>query len=129
MRTQNKKKRIVNIGSEKIPKITVEEVGNALNKMKNNKAPVEEKIMVDILKECCPMVTEKLCNIINICHENGKTSKTGTILLLYLFVKEGDIMHLDNFRPMSLFSQVYKPFTKPLTIRIINKLDSYQSAK
>ena len=40
--------------------------------------------------------------------------------------KKGDITKLENYRPKSLLSQLYKLFMKVITKRIDNKLDFYQ---
>ena len=47
-------------------------------------------------------------------------------MLLY---KKGDIVELENYRPISLLSHLYKLFTKIITARLGIKLDFYQPAE
>ncbi|CAD6188300.1 unnamed protein product [Caenorhabditis auriculariae] len=52
--------------------------------------------------------------------EQWKTSKT------ILIPKKGDLTDLNNFRPISLLSVVYKLFTKVIVNRLENQLDNFQ---
>lgn len=43
--------------------------------------------------------------------------------------RKGDQTNLDNYRPISLLSQILKLFTKMLTNRLNNKINDYRASK
>lgn len=119
-------KKIVNQGSEVLPEITIEEIRLALRKAKNNKAPGEDGLVADAIKIGGTTLLQKIKTLFNMClsdHTIPDKWYNATVILLH---KKGDMAELDNYRPISLLSHLYKLFTRIITSRLENKLDFYQ---
>lgn len=117
---------IINQGSEEIPDITIEEIRGALSKMKNNKAPGEDEVTVEAIKVGGPLLLQKIRTLFNLCLQNStvpqKWQEASTILLH----KKGDKTDLENYRPITLLSHLYKLFTRVITSRLERKIEFYQ---
>lgn len=119
-------KKVLNQGSEEIPDITPDEVKNALFKMKNNKAPGEDEITVDAIKLGGDQLIKTLASLFNLCLTNGTIPKQWNNAVTILLHKKGNITDLQNYRPISLLSHLYKIFMKIICNRLTSKLDFYQ---
>lgn len=77
------------MGSANIEDISDEEVKDAPKFMSNNKAPGEDNIRVEVVKETEDIVVPKLTKLYNMCIEKGTILENwnNTILILY---KKGD---------------------------------------
>lgn len=64
--------------------------------------------------------------LFNKCLEQGKIPKEWENAIVTLLHKRGDITRLENYRPNSLLSHLYKLFMKVLAKRMTKKLDFYQ---
>jgi endonuclease/exonuclease/phosphatase family metal-dependent hydrolase len=117
---------IMNVGSEEIPDITLEETMAAMNEMKNGKAPGDDGIPVEAIKEGGKALVGTIVALFNKCLEEEKIPKTWENAVLKLLHKKGDITKLENYRPISLLSHLYKLFMKIVTKRNTKKLDFYQ---
>lgn len=122
---QNKRK-VVNVGSEEIPEINEEEIIHAINSMKKNKAPGGDDIIAEMLKEAQEIVIPQLKHLFNLCIEQQTIPTNWNEAIIVIVFKKGDRTMLENYRPISLLSQMYKLFTRIITNRITNKLDAYQ---
>ena len=120
------KKGIVNQGSEELPCITIDEIKLALRKTKNNKAPGEDNVVADTIKIGGPRLLEKITVLFNLCIYNSTIPDKWHNAIVILLHKKGDIVELENYRPISLLSHLYKLFTKIITARLEKKLDFYQ---
>lgn len=118
--------KIMNIGSEEMPDVNKEEVIMALSSMKNNKAPGEDDITVELLKEGGEEIITKMCELFNECLKEGKIPDTWNNAIVVLLYKKGDRADIENYRPISLLSQIYKLFSKIITNRLTHRLDDYQ---
>jgi len=117
---------IMNVGSEEMPDITMDEVQTALDEMKNGKAPGEDDIPIEAIKEGGRALLEMITALFNKCLEQTKVPEMWENAIITLLHKKGDITKLENYRPISLLSHLYKLFMKVITKRITKKLDFYQ---
>lgn len=123
---EESKKTIQNVGSEDIPEITEEEIMLALKTIKNNKAAGPDGILPEMLKEGGPNLHTELRQLFNRCLEQGRIPQDWLETEVILIHKKGDIKNLDNYRPISLLSQLYKTFTRIISNRITGKIDPQQ---
>lgn len=119
-------RKITNVGSEDVPEITTTEIRAALHRMSNGKAPGEDDIIIEMVKEGGDEVVEIIEKLFNKCLEESRIPEKWESAIVILLFKKGNKADLNNYRPISLLSQLYKLFTKIITIRLTNKLDFYQ---
>lgn len=119
-------KHILNIGSEDLPEIIPSEIKVALKQMKNRKAPGEDKITAEMLKMGGSKLEETIRLLLNKCLLEGKIPKLWKNAEVILLHKKGDIANIENYRPISLLSHIYKLLTRIITNRLGAKLDAYQ---
>lgn len=119
-------RKITNVNSEEIPEIEEFEIEKALKTVKNGKAAGEDGILPEMLKEGGKSLLQQLKNLFNYCLQEEKIPSNWNNAVVVLLHKKGDKSKLENYRPISLLSQIYKLFTKILTNRLANKLDQYQ---
>ena len=123
---QSERPVIMNVGSEELPDITVEEVSAALAEMKNRKSPGEDGVPVEAIKLGGDTLLETITALFNKCLELEKVPTEWQNAAITLLHKKGDITKLENYRPISLLSTIYKLFMKIIAKRITKKLDFYQ---
>ena len=114
------------MGSEEIPEISLQEIKYALQKMKNEKSPGEDQITSEMLKTEGKVLKEAVGILLNKCLTEGRIPESWNNAEIVLIYKKGDNTNLENYRPISLLSHLYKLFTRIITNRITAKLDSYQ---
>lgn len=117
---------VINIGSEELEPIDGEELEAALRHLKNCKAPGEDQITSEMLKAGGETLRKALLTLLNKCLEEGKIPDSWKNAEVILLFKKGDCTNLENFRPISLLSILYKLLTKIITNRLSNKFDFYQ---
>ena len=117
---------IRNVGSEDLPEISVEEIKAALKDLKNGKAPGEDGIPIEAIKEGGDELLTVIANMFNKCLEESRIPDSWNNAVVIVLHKKGDITKLGNYRPISLLSQLYKLFTKIITKRLTNRMDFYQ---
>jgi len=91
---------------------------DAILLLKNNKAPEEDQIQAELIKEAADLgaqVMHKLCNTI---WRTMKWPKQSTQVICILLPKTGDLKECKNYRTISLLSHT----SKVLLIIILNKL-------
>ena len=106
-----------------IPPVTTEEVKKALNEMQRGKAPGEDQITADLLKDGGQIVLEKLANLYTQCLMTASVPESWKNANIILIHKKGDMKDLKNYRPISLLSVAYKVLTKVIANRISATLD------
>ena len=116
----------INTEFRDIPIITANEVRKALKSMKRGKAPGEDGISIDLIKDAGDIAIVKLAELFTKCLREGKTPKAWKNTIIILIHKKGDTKDLKNYRPISLLSVIYKLFTKVITNRIADTLDLNQ---
>ena len=109
-----------------IPPVGADEVAKALKEMKRGKAPGNDEILVDVLKDGGDIVLDQLAKLFTLCIEKTQIPDSWNNALMILIHKKGDIKDVKNYRPISLLSNTYKLFTKVLTNRITRILDFNQ---
>lgn len=124
---QRNAQRIINVGSEELPDIKLDEVNKALEHMKRNKSPGKDGVIVEFIKEGGEKLKKRVACLLNKCLLEGiipEDWNDSTVILLH---KKGDHHKLENYRPISLLPVLYKLLMKVITNRLSDKLDEYQS--
>lgn len=111
---------ILNVGSEELPDITAEETKASLVEMKNGKSPGEDGILIEAIKEGGDTLLQMITALFNKCLELEKIPEAWANAIITLLHKKGNITKLENYRPISLLSQLYKLFMKIITKRRIS---------
>lgn len=111
---------------EPIPEILQCEVEKSIKSQKAEKSPGPDKITNELLKgtmeELAPILT-KLFNEIIIKRKIPEQWTKSHIILLH---KKGNKDDIENYRPISLMSNVYKVFAKIILDRVTKTLDAQQ---
>lgn len=118
--------RVQNQGSEDIPNITLNEIRGALRDMKNNKAVGDDSVAVESLKAGGTTLLNALRKLFDGCLQTGTTPSQWDRAIIIILHKKGDITNLQNYRPISLLSHIYKLFMRIICKRLTNKFDLYQ---
>ncbi|CAF4882123.1 unnamed protein product [Pieris macdunnoughi] len=96
--------------AEVIPCILESEVTQAIKSQKSGKAPGDDKISKELLKQGLPAITKYVTLLFNEIIETEPIQWTkSTIILLH---KKSDKNEINNYRPISLMSNLYKAFSK-----------------
>lgn len=119
-------KTIMNAGSEEIPPINKQEIQEAIKNMKTRKAPGNDSITSEMLKTGGVELVTSLEILLNKCLEEGKIPSMWNDAEVKILFKKGDCTDIENYRPISLLSVLYKLLTSIITKRLTNKLDGYQ---
>ena len=117
---------IMNVGSEDLPDITVDEVKAAVDEMKNKKSPGEDGVPIEAIKLGGDSLLSAITTLFNQCLQWEMIPKQWENAEITLLHKKGDITKLENYRPISLLSTLYKLFMKIITKRNTKKFDFYQ---
>jgi hypothetical protein len=115
------------IREECIPDILAREVQHAVQQMKNNKAPGEDEIEIDLVKLAGEEICTHLARLFTSCLNKRQVPVTWNNAIITLLHKKGDKMDIGNYRPISLISHISKLFTKVIKNRIEKQLDANQS--
>jgi hypothetical protein len=118
--------RIQNVNSEEIPDIDKDEIRFALQTMKENKSPGDDQIVVEMITGGGVKVIEAVQILLNKCIHEGRIPKVWNNAETIILFKKGNKQDLENYRPISLLSQLYKLLTKIVTNRLTSKMDFYQ---
>ena len=117
---------ITNVRFEELPDITVEETNAAVDEMKNKKSPGEDGVPIEAINVGGDTLLKTITALFNKCLELEKIPKAWENAVITLLHKKGDITKLENYRPISLLSTLYKLFMKIIAKRNTRKLDFYQ---
>ena len=111
---------------EKTPPILLSEIDFAIKTQKNNKSPGEDKVTNELLKSISEPLQRPLQIMFNNILEQRKTPNQWSRSTTTLLHKKGDRDNLNNYRPISLMSNVYKIFSKIVLNRLSKVLDENQ---
>ena len=104
--------------ADDLPPISLEEIEQAVNKMKNRKAPGIDNITAEALKAGGKPMTEMLHKIFNAIWVQEKTPKDWARMLVTPIHKKGDKLNPGNYRAISLLSIPGKVFSRILLNRM-----------
>lgn len=113
-------------GGSVVPDILPAEVEKAIKTQRRDKAPGADGISNEFLTVNIDILVPPLTNIFNdVLHSENIPNQwtTSTITLLH---KKGDKNNINNYRPISLMSNIYKIFTKIILNRMTKILDESQ---
>lgn len=112
--------------TEEIPQILESEVQFAIRTQKNEKAPGPDQITNEMIKSTLPETIKRLTNLFNLILTKETVPTQWTTSTIILIHKKGDRFDINNYRPVSLMSNIYKTFSKIILSRIAKKLDEQQ---
>jgi hypothetical protein len=100
--------------------ITPDEIRQACAKIRGNTSPGIDGIPSKASKYCIPIASEQLADQLNQMFDSNKFPSDLVHAQNILLHKKCDVFDLDNYRPISLLSNVYKILTRVLTKRVLN---------
>lgn len=104
--------KVMNVGSDDIPEITITQIKKAPSEMKNKKSSDEHGTVIEATKYRRDKLLSTLELLFNECPIKKTTPSKWNNAAITLIHKKGDITNLENYRPISLLCQIYKLFTK-----------------
>ena len=111
---------------EAVPEILPCEVEKAIKSQKMGKSPGPGKITNEMMKGSLKELTPILTNIFNNILLSGNIPIQWTKSHIILIHKKGDKENIENYRPISLMSNVYKILAKIILDRMSPMLDEQQ---
>lgn len=102
------------------------EVEKAIRSQKTEKSPGPDKITNELMRGTLEELTQILTTIFNEILLSGHIPEQWTKSHIILIHKKGDKENIENYRPISLMSNVYKVFAKIILERISALLDDQQ---
>ena len=112
---------------DSVPEVLSAEVQHAVKQMKNNKAPGDDGVVIDIVKEGGEVLYKQLSRLFTNCLRQRTIPKEWNNAIIILLHKKGDVKDINNYRPISLLSHMSKLFTKVIKNRIEKQLDINQA--
>ncbi|CAH2097985.1 unnamed protein product [Euphydryas editha] len=112
--------------TDPVPEILPCEVEKAIKSQKIEKSPGPDNISNELMKGTVAELTPILTNIFNSILTSGSIPKQWTKSHIILIHKKGDKEDIENYRPISLMSNVYKVLAKIILDRLSPILDEQQ---
>ena len=112
---------------DSVPEVLHSEIQLAVKQMKNNKAPGDDGVVIDIVKEGGEVLHKQLARLFTNCLNQRTIPPEWNNAIIVLLHKKGDVKDINNYRPISLLSHMSKLFTKVIKNRIERQLDANQS--
>lgn len=113
---------------EDIPDFLQSEIEKAVNSQRNDKAPGPDHITNEMIKTSItiPENLQKLTRIYNYILKTECIPSQWTKSIIILLHKKGDRNIIENYRPISLMSNIYKVFSKLILKRLSRIMDEQQ---
>ena len=102
------------------------EVSAAIKRLKRNKAPGNDNITADVLKDGGEPIVQMFTNMFNRCLREGKLPNSWKDASVIIIHKKGDTADIKNYRPISLLPITYKVFSQVILRRMLRTLDQHQ---
>ncbi len=106
--------------------VTKTEITNIINDLDSGKATGYDEISPQILKWSTPIIIDPLCKIINKCIRTGTYPDILKIAKVMALHKGGDQSNVDNYRPISILSQLNKIIEKLIHKRLVSFFTKYK---
>jgi len=106
-----------------VPDAMKEEVDKVLPGMKNEKSPGEDELIAEMFKGGGEKMKEELAKLFSMCLKKREIPRSWNNAIIIFLYKKGDKERVENYRPISLLSVLYKMFTKVILNRIERNLD------
>ena len=91
----------------------------ALRKMKNGKEAEKDQVNIETMKAGEETIAKQLAKLYTECIAERRIPKTWKEAnIMVIFFKKGNRKDTKNYRPICLLSNMYKLFTKIITIRL-----------
>ena len=97
---------------------TMQELDQAIKKLKNNKSPGSDNIINEFLMNNTLLFKTALLCIFNVILSTGYFPSSWTLGLIVPIHKNGDVSKTENYRGISLISCISKLFTNMINIRL-----------
>ncbi|CAG9828336.1 unnamed protein product [Diabrotica balteata] len=94
--------------------------------MKNHRSPGDDGLVIEGIKAGGEIILKSVSELFNKCLHEGTIPKDWNNAVRVLLQKKGDNTKLENYRPISLLTYMYKLFTEILTKRLTPLLDMAQ---
>lgn len=104
---------------------TVHEVGEIIQSLKNTKAPGFDNIRAELLKQIKDDVAPLISNLINKIMDTGECPRHFKVAIVRPLHKSGSKNDVNNYRPISLISNLSKVFEKVIKVRLTAFLERY----
>jgi len=101
-----------------VPDVMKEEVDKVLRGMKNGKSPGEDGLTAEMFKWGSERMKGELVKLFSICLRKREIPRSWNNAIIILLYKKVDKECVENYRPISLLSVLYKMFTKVILNRI-----------
>ena len=111
---------------ESVPPILISEVRTAVMELKPGKTPGEDGILTEHLKIGLPVLAPKITRVFNKIMETEEIPEQWLSNVIILIHKKGSRNDLNNYRPITLMSNLYKLFSKIIVRRLTKTLDEEQ---
>ena len=102
--------------------VSEEEIKELISSLKNYTSPGFDSITSNLLKEISNEIAKPMSHIINLIFENGKCPEHFKIAIIKPVYKTGDRNRVENYRPISLVSNMTKIFEKAIKTRLVDFL-------
>lgn len=120
---------ITNKALKDIPPLLKSEIRYVIENLKNNKATGKDKISNEVIKYYCEDLLEPLQLIYNKILHTGTLPKQWYLASIILLHKKKCQKDINNYRPISLSSTLYKIFMTVLKNRLYRALDENQTVE